>query len=67
MSSPHDQYNAEIKRLIRQGCSPNQALQQLTTRYPQLMDQAAQVLKNVQKIERELRQSDNQDTDQGFH
>jgi hypothetical protein len=53
--SPYGQYDAEIKRLIRQGCSPNEALQRLTAQYPELVRQAAKVLKHIQAIERNLR------------
>lgn len=57
MCSPYDQYNAEITRLIRKGCSNQVVSQQLLDKYPQLVTQAAQVLKHIQAIERELRQS----------
>lgn len=49
--SPYGQYDAEIKRLIRQGCSPNQALQQLIAQYPELVREAARVLKHIQAVE----------------
>ena len=55
MPSPYDQYNAEIKRLIGQGCTQNKVLQQLNANYPQLVNQAASVLKHIQAIERGLR------------
>lgn len=55
MNSPYGQYDAEIRRLIRQGCSQNQVLQALSQQYPGVYDQAAQVLKRIQAIERELR------------
>lgn len=57
MNSPYDQYNAEIERLIRQGCSNQQVSQQLLAQYPQLVHQAAQLLRHVQAVERELRKS----------
>jgi cytochrome c-type biogenesis protein CcmH/NrfF len=57
MTPPYDQLDAQIKQLFRQGCSQNQVLQQLTANYPQLVNQAAQVLKRIQAIERELRQA----------
>lgn len=57
MYSPYDQYNAEIERLIRQGCSNQIVQQQLLSKYPQLMTQAAQVLKYIQAVEREIRSS----------
>jgi len=53
--SPYDQLDTKIKQLLRQGCSQTQVLQQLTTNYPQLVHQAAQVLKRIQAIERNLR------------
>lgn len=52
MSSPYDQLDAGIKHLIRQGCSPNAVSQQSLNQYPQLVNQAAQVLKQTQAIER---------------
>ncbi|MGP1375459.1 MAG: hypothetical protein ACTS3T_21720 [Almyronema sp.] len=53
--SPYTQFDEEIKQLICQGCSQNQVLQQLTVRYPQLVKQAAEILKRIQAIEREMR------------
>lgn len=56
--SPYDQFDEEIKHLIRQGCTQNEVLQQLTVYYPQLMNQAMQVLLHIQAVERNLRQSE---------
>lgn len=54
MSLPYDQFDDDIKRLIRQGCSPNEASKQLLRQYPQLIREAAQILQHVQAIERNL-------------
>ncbi|MEM9807645.1 MAG: hypothetical protein AAF959_20465 [Cyanobacteria bacterium P01_D01_bin.56] len=42
----------EIQYLIRQGCSQNEVFQRLQTRYPEIVHQAAEVLKRIQTIER---------------
>ena len=55
MTSPYDQLDTQIKQLLRQGCTQNQVLQQLITNYPQLVHQAAQVLKRIQAVERKFR------------
>jgi len=55
MPSPYGQLDPEIKQLIRQGCSPNEVLQQLLQQYPQLVRQAAQVLKHIQAVARKTR------------
>jgi len=55
MSSPYDQFDLEIKHLMRQGCSKNEVFQQLTTKYPQLVNETAQILKRIQAVERKLR------------
>lgn len=57
MKSPYDQLNQEIRSLIRQGCSAEKTTQQLTNKYPELVREAAKVLKHVQAIEREMRKS----------
>ena len=54
MSLPYDQFDDDIKHLIRQGCSPNEASKQLLRQYPQLIREAAQILQHVQAIERNL-------------
>jgi hypothetical protein len=55
MASSYGQLDPEIKSLIRQGCSPSQVAQQLLQQYPQLVSEAAKVLKHVQAIERGMR------------
>jgi len=55
MTSPYGQLDQEIKQLIRQGCSPNEVSQQLLQQYPQLVRQAAQVLKHIQAVARKTR------------
>jgi hypothetical protein len=55
--SPYSQYDAEIERLIGGGCSPNQALDHLTAQYPELVKQAAEVLKHIQAIDRSMQYS----------
>ena len=57
MTSPYGQLDLEIKRLIRQGASPQQVSQHLLQQYPQLVRQASQFLKHIQAVEREMRQS----------
>lgn len=49
---PYDQLDQEIRNLISEGCSQNEVFQQLLSRYPQIVSQAAEVLKRIQAIER---------------
>lgn len=67
MSSPCDQLDACIKHLIRQRCSPNEVSQQLLNQYPQLVKQAAQILKHIQAIEREFREQQHLKQSSGAH
>jgi hypothetical protein len=55
MEAPYDQFDSEIRNLIRQGCTTTEASQQLLTQYPQLVNQYDQLLKQVQAVERNLR------------
>jgi hypothetical protein len=54
MPSPYDQFDADIKNLIRQGCSISKVSQHLLNQYPPLIAQAAEVLKHIQAVERKL-------------
>ena len=57
MSLLYDQFDEEVKRLIRQGASMEEVSKRLLREYPQLVSQAAQVLKHIQAVERDLRKS----------
>ncbi|MGG6270822.1 hypothetical protein ACQ4M3_40575 [Leptolyngbya sp. AN03gr2] len=55
MDSPHYQLDEDIKDLIRQGCSTNQVLQEISSQYSASATEAAQLLRRIQRIERDIR------------
>lgn len=57
MSLPYDQFDDDIKHLIRQGCSPNEVSQKFLHQYPQFISDSARLLKHIQNVERNVRQA----------
>lgn len=64
--SPYDQFDAELRHLIREGCTPNEALQALIDEYPESMDQAIEAFKRIQAVERGSRDWDNPEGDDKY-
>lgn len=55
--APHDQFEREVRKLIRQGYSLNDAFIEAKKNYTYSAEQADELLKVKQKIDREMRES----------
>lgn len=53
--APYDQFEREVKELISQGCSLDDAIKEAIKNYNDLANQADDLLIIKQKIEREIR------------
>lgn len=55
--APYDQFDREVRKLIRQGYSLNDAFIEAKKNYTHSANQADELLKIKQKIAREMRES----------
>jgi hypothetical protein len=53
--APYDQFEREVKELIFQGCSLDDAIKEAIKNYSELANQADDLLIIKQKLEREIR------------
>ena len=53
--APYDQFEREVKELISQGCSLDDAIKEAMKNYSDLANQADELLRIKQKIQREER------------
>ena len=53
--SPYDQFEKDLRELMRQGCNLNEAFEQAKRKHTRLADSSAALLKIKQRIEREMR------------
>lgn len=58
MPSPYDQFDEDIKRLKRDGCSNSDILAQLQHSYSELAKQDNKLFKMLQNVKRKLRESE---------
>lgn len=57
MSSLYDRIDIEIKHLIEQGASTDEVAKIMLEQYSEILSESMQVLKRIQRIERDLRRS----------